>query len=237
MRAYRRKAPARYTVRQLEVAVEAVKCGDLKLCQAVRRFNIPLTTLGDHARRGLSTVGAGSPTILTRAEEKEIVVSAQVLQEIGFGLTKDLVGVVVRNYLKDQPFRPRVPGQDWWQCFLKRWDSELSVRKPQYLPTHRAASATTEVGFYVYARFWKRLVYTHCHLMNLVNTYGIVMKPGSPPLWHLRRSLPNGERRMSKKLSVVMDETTLRYLVQDQQMVPAYHHLLYTKLRISGVGG
>jgi hypothetical protein len=36
---------------------------------------------------------------------------------------------------------------------------------------------------------------------------------------------------------VVVEETTLQYLVQDQRMVPAYHHLLYTRLRISRVGG
>ena len=50
-------------------------------------------------------------------EEKEIVVTLQVLQEIGFGLTKELVGLVVCDYLKDQPFRPNifcdgVPGKD-----------------------------------------------------------------------------------------------------------------------------
>ena len=71
----------------------------------------------------------------------------QVLQEIGFGLTKDLVWVVVRDYLKDRPYRPNpfkdgVPGVDWWLCFLKQWYSELSVQKP---PTHRAASATVQV--------------------------------------------------------------------------------------------
>ena len=41
-----------------------------------------------------------------KEEEKEIVVSLQVLQEIGFGLTKELAGIVIRDYLKDQPERP-----------------------------------------------------------------------------------------------------------------------------------
>ena len=54
----------------------------------------------------LQRIGAGAPTILTAREEKEIVVSLQVLQEIGFGLTRDLVGMVIRDYLNDQPFRP-----------------------------------------------------------------------------------------------------------------------------------
>ena len=99
----KRKSVTTYTAEQLKVAVEEVKKG-MKLTMASKRYNIPLTTLGDHARRGISKVGAGSPTILTENEEKEIVVSVQVLQEIGFGLTKELVGVVVRDYLKDQPY-------------------------------------------------------------------------------------------------------------------------------------
>ena len=150
VRTYSRKKPSRYTPEQLKAAVEAVNRGEVKLCQASRKYGIPLTTLGDHAKRGLTRIGAGSPTILTENEEKEIVVSVQVLQEIGFGLTKELVGVVVRDYLKDQEFRPNpfkegVPGRDWWSRFLKRWSSELSVRKPQHLPTHRVVSATVAV--------------------------------------------------------------------------------------------
>ena len=69
---------------------------------------------------------------------------------VGFGLMKELVGMVIRDYLADLPDRPNpfvngVPGKDWWQLFLKRWQSELSVQKPQQLPAHRALSATPEV--------------------------------------------------------------------------------------------
>ena len=150
VRTYKCRKPARYTTEQLKAAIEAVKDGRMKLVMASKRFNVPLTTLGDHAKRGVDRIGAGSPTVLTENEEKEIVVSVQVLQDIGFGLTKELVGVVVRDYSKDQPFRPNpfkdgVPGRDWWQQFLKRWAKELSIRKPQHLPTHRAISATVEV--------------------------------------------------------------------------------------------
>ena len=73
-------------------------------------------TLSDHVK-GVTKIGAGVPTILMAKEEREIVASMQALQEIGFGLTKELVGVVVRDYLKDQegwpnPFRDGVPGRD-----------------------------------------------------------------------------------------------------------------------------
>ena len=95
----------------------------------------------------ISRIGGGAPTVLTEGEEKEIVVTLQVLQEIGFGFTKELVGVVIRDYLKDQPYRPTpfrdgLPGKDWWRLFLKCWQSQLSMRKPQQLPIHGAVSAT-----------------------------------------------------------------------------------------------
>ena len=54
------------------------------------------------------------PTILSPAEEKELVTTIQVLQEIGFG---GLVSVVICDYLKDQPAHPKpfklgILGQD-----------------------------------------------------------------------------------------------------------------------------
>ena len=117
---------------------------------ASKRFDIPLTTLGDHVKRGVTRIGAGAPTVLTKEEEREVVATTQVLQQMGFGLTKELVGIVIKDYLDNQPFRPNpfkdgLPGRDWWTRFLKRWESQLSVHKPQHLPTHRAASANEEV--------------------------------------------------------------------------------------------
>ena len=50
----------------------------------------------------MGEVGAGRPTILTPVEEKEIVVTCQVLQEFGYGLTREIVTDVVSTFLKDQ---------------------------------------------------------------------------------------------------------------------------------------
>ena len=122
----------------------------MKVTVAARQFKVPVTTLYDHTKGCVCKIGAGAPTVLTPAEEKEIVMSLQVLQEIGFGLTKELAGIVISDYLRDQPDQPNpfshgLPGKDWWKGFLDRWQKFLSVRKPQHLSTHRAASATPEV--------------------------------------------------------------------------------------------
>ena len=101
-------------------------------------------------RGSRSKIGAGAPTILSHAEEKEIVVTLQGLQEMGFGLTKELAGTVIKDYLHDQPLRPNpfkdgIPGKDWWELFSSHWKKEISEHKPQHLPPNRAFCATPEV--------------------------------------------------------------------------------------------
>ena len=113
-------------------------------------------------------VGAGRPTVLTPAEEKEIVVTCQVLQELGYGLTREIVTDVIHHFLKDQgrlsPFKDSSPGPDWWQAFMGRWPS-LSERKPQHLSAKRASAANPDTlkswfemvqGFLLKVRLMKR---------------------------------------------------------------------------------
>ena len=81
------------------------------------------------------------PTVLSTQVEREIALACTTLADMGFGLTKDLIDVVIVDYLKDNgienPFAKNVPGKDWWQRFMKRWPI-LSERKPQHLSTKRA---------------------------------------------------------------------------------------------------
>ena len=65
-------------------------------------------------------MGAGRPTILTPQEEKELVVTCQVLQRMGVGVTREIIGrgMVVQDYLHDPPeqgrhFGGNAPGFDW----------------------------------------------------------------------------------------------------------------------------
>ena len=61
-------------------------------------------------------ISASGPTVLQRSEEKEIVVACVSLAEMGFGMTQELVQVVLFDYLKDNdipnPFKGGVPGKD-----------------------------------------------------------------------------------------------------------------------------
>ena len=85
--------------------------------------------------------------MLTPAEEKEVVVTCQILQELGYGLTREIVTDIVHHFIKDEgrlsPFKDGYPGPDWWQSFMGRWPS-LSERKPQHLSAKRASAANPD---------------------------------------------------------------------------------------------
>ena len=70
------------------------------------------------------------------------------LADMGFGLTKAVVEVVVFEYLKDKsipnPSNDGVPGKDWWSHFLKCWPC-ISQRRPQHLSSKRAAATSEDI--------------------------------------------------------------------------------------------
>lgn len=91
----------------------------------------------------------GRPTILTPQEEKELVVTCQVLQQMGFGVTREILSSVVQDYLHDHLERGRyfggnAPGFNWWQCFLRQWP-DLKERRPQHLSIQRAKACSREI--------------------------------------------------------------------------------------------
>ena len=115
------------------------------------KYGIPRSSLHDHISGKSTKRYGGPPTVLTKAMEKEIATTCVVLQELGFPLTKELVGVIIRDLLTDMgqqsPFKDGIPGRDWWERFLSRWPI-LSLRKPQHLPKSRALGATPAVRNY-----------------------------------------------------------------------------------------
>ena len=61
----------------------------------------------------------------TYDEEKETEATCLAMQDLGYGLTWEMVAQVVTEYLvfirRLNPFQKGVPGPDWWALFLKRW--------------------------------------------------------------------------------------------------------------------
>ena len=86
---------------QLKAAMAAVSSKQLRPEAAARKFSIPASTLRDHLSGKSKRRYGGRGTILTPDEEKEIERVCQVMQELGFPLTKEFVSVALRDYLAE----------------------------------------------------------------------------------------------------------------------------------------
>jgi len=138
-----------YSSSDIEKALsEVCKSDGLSTRAAAKKYGLASSTLHDHLHGNVKKVGAGGPTILTMSEEREIAMTCVSLAEIGFGITRALVEVVIFDYLKDNgienPFHGGVPGKDWWQRFKRRWPM-ISERKPQHLSIKRAQAGNEEI--------------------------------------------------------------------------------------------
>ena len=89
-----------YTSDDINVAVAEVKSAKGSVRSVAAKYKIPYTTLSDHVKGKYDRIGSGRPTALTYDEEKEIVYCCQVLQEMGFGMTKEMVCAIVMDYLQ-----------------------------------------------------------------------------------------------------------------------------------------
>jgi len=117
---YQQKKSPKYTRSHLFVAVTAVKSSEMMVALASQKFNVPEQTIHDHVKGRVNRVRAGAPTVFTEKKGREIVV---LVQEIGFGLTEELVGLVIRTILLTYQilFVNGIPELDWWRLFLKQW--------------------------------------------------------------------------------------------------------------------
>ena len=119
---------------EMKAAIEDVNSG-LTIYAAAKKYDIPEATLRRHIRRS-DIRSVGRPTTLPPEVEIEIIETCQIFAEWGFGLTKvniiNVVGDYFRHTKKPNPFKNGVPGNDWWQLFMKR-HPEVSKRKPQAL--------------------------------------------------------------------------------------------------------
>jgi len=99
-------AVKKYTPDDLEHAVAEIQAGEaLSMCAVTNKYGVPHSTLHDHLRGKSKKAGAGAPTVLTTSEEREIALTRKTLADMGFGLTRELVQVVIYDYLQDKTFK------------------------------------------------------------------------------------------------------------------------------------
>ena len=79
VRHYQQMKCQKYTSEQLLAAIRSIKECGMKVAVAAEKYHVPLSTLYDHIKERVTKIGAGSPTILTKEDKKDIVITLQVL--------------------------------------------------------------------------------------------------------------------------------------------------------------
>jgi hypothetical protein len=130
---------------QLHEAVQKVKSHELSLRAAALSYGIPKSTLSDHVKGVSSKRYGGCSTVLTREEEQEIVLTCQVLAEMGFPLTTGYVEAHLtlhfqkllqqKNASKGTKARKRVQSRYYGEALtsdevMERMQEEKSTKGP-----------------------------------------------------------------------------------------------------------
>jgi len=136
-----------YNKDDLSKAIDSVIAGTLSSYQAANTFGVPRGTVARHIayykRHGIRlTIGQGRPTHLSYNEEKLLVIILQTRASAGFPMDKpdliDLIAEYLPHVGKESLFPRGRPGEEWYLNFMKRWRTELTVRKPELLTLSRA---------------------------------------------------------------------------------------------------
>ena len=160
--------------------------------EAEKLYGIPKSTLSDHVTGKSSRAYAGAPRSLSDEDEVEIVITCQVLAEMGFPLNVYYVGNVIKDYLaqqgKSNPFGDTgIPGRDWWSRFLSR-HPELAKRRPQHLSRKRAEANDPAVLDEWFERVQKLFVSSKLDVFNSMAIAERLSKQDSAQQWHLSKS-------------------------------------------------
>ena len=117
VRNYKRKNEKRYTKDELIEAIERVRNGEIRLCKAVRDYNIPRSPLKNHLGGRNTTFKSGRRPTLSEEHEKLLLEVIFYLSDCAMGLDDFALSIIVRGFvqmrgLKTQ-FKNDLPGPDW----------------------------------------------------------------------------------------------------------------------------
>lgn len=153
-----RKVPGRrtygnYSRETLRTAINEIISGRMSYRQASERYGIPVGTLS-RKRHNKNMGKPGHPTLLSTAEEQNIVVAILTASDWGYPFEPEDVKLIVKSYLdrsgkQIRQFQNNKPGDDWVSLFMKRHKNEIKKRLCENIKRARAAVTreTIEVFF------------------------------------------------------------------------------------------
>lgn len=130
-----------YSSETLQQAIKALDTG-ISLRKAANAYGVPVATLARRKNNpDVIKTKTGPPTVLSDAEEDDIVNWILYRANRGYPVTKTELLDCVQKYIltlkKQTPFINNRPSRHWYEGFRKRHPN-LSIRTPQHLSLSRA---------------------------------------------------------------------------------------------------
>ncbi|KAJ8303673.1 hypothetical protein KUTeg_018783 [Tegillarca granosa] len=148
----------KYSKERLQEAVEKYRNGHMTLRQSSVAYNIPRSTISDHALNKISNVTAGKPPVIPAVVEKEMEQKCIEASEMGLGLNKiqlmHKAGQTCKALKIITSFKKGIPSYDWFRGLQCR-NPSLTVRKPVKLSSSRALLDKKNVK--IISTYWAKL--------------------------------------------------------------------------------
>lgn len=100
-------------------------------------------------------MGAGRKPVLNAETENQMALCLITRAQIGYPCDKEELKRLVSEYVKsndiDNPFNNHLPGEDWYQNFMKR-NKNISLKKPEHLQKVRKTARDPEIVYDFYAK-------------------------------------------------------------------------------------
>lgn len=152
----KKKLVPRYSLEDLQRAVQDVKNKNCTYREASAQYNVPLAVIY-HRIKGRNVqetkMGGGRAPVFSREVEEQIVECLKARARMGYPCNTDELRDLIQTYVKQKnlqtPFKDGRPGLDWYYSFMKRHRA-LSFKKPEHLQKARKDQRKPDViyGFY-----------------------------------------------------------------------------------------
>ena len=143
---------SQYEKSRLDEAVKSYVSGKLSLRKASIQYEIPRSTISDHALNKVKpNTSSGRPQVIPKEVEQEIVNETINASEKGLGLSRLQLmlkaGQVCKTLKIKTPFKNGIPGKDWLSGVRHR-HPELTLRRPVKLSASRSTLNAEKVNEY-----------------------------------------------------------------------------------------
>lgn len=154
----RKKSAPIYTQEDIANAVSDVQNKNCSYRDAEARYGVPISVIY-HRINGrkvpIEKMGAGRKPVLNENIEKQIVVCLIARAQIGYPCDKEELKSLVSDYIKanriSTPFKNDIPGEDWYQSFMKR-NPSISLKKPEHLQKTRKLARSPDIVYDFYSK-------------------------------------------------------------------------------------